>query len=75
MVDSKGNLWIGTFFGGVSRYNGMEFTNFTKDKLIDGVEVSGFFEDRNGDIWFAAENNGYIFIVENRLPIIIKKMA
>ncbi len=39
-------------------YNGIKFTNFTKDKSIDGVEVSGFFEDSNGDIWFAAENNG-----------------
>ena len=26
--------------------------------MISGVEVSGFYEDKNENIWFAAENNG-----------------
>ena len=58
MYDSKGNIWIGTFWGGVSKYDGETFTNYTKDGIIGGVEISGFFEDKNGDIWFGAENNG-----------------
>jgi ligand-binding sensor domain-containing protein len=70
MEDRQGNLWIGTMFGGVSRYSPTSaltagtkqsvasFTNFTKDGVIEGVEVGGFHEDRKGDIWFAAENHG-----------------
>ncbi len=56
--DSKGNLWIGSSFGGVSRYNGKTFENFTKDGVIQGVEVGAFYEDKKGNIWFAAENFG-----------------
>ncbi len=58
MQDSKGNIWIGTMFGGVSRYDGETFTNFTQDGVVDGIEVGGFFEDKTGNIWFAAENYG-----------------
>ena len=58
MIDSKDNLWIGTFWGGVSKYDGKEFINYTKEGVVNGVEVSGFFEDNNGDIWFGVEHNG-----------------
>jgi ligand-binding sensor domain-containing protein len=27
--DTKGNIWIGSFYGGVSRYDGQKFTHFT----------------------------------------------
>jgi ligand-binding sensor domain-containing protein len=56
--DSKGNIWIGTYWGGVSKYDGEKFTNYTKDGIISGDEAGGFFEDNNGDIWFGVENNG-----------------
>ena len=36
MIDSRGNLWIGSFWGGVSKYDGKRFTNFTKDGIIKG---------------------------------------
>lgn len=58
MEDSKGNIWIGTYWGGVSMYDGETFTNFTTDGVISGVEVCGFYEDKKGSIWFAVENNG-----------------
>lgn len=45
-------------FGGISRYDGKSFTNFTKDGVISGVEVGGLYEDDAGSIWFAAENAG-----------------
>ncbi len=74
MEDTKGNIWIGTMFGGVSKFDpsarlrrelsrtlktgGKSFTNYTQDGVIDGIEISGFYEDKRGDIWFAAENHG-----------------
>jgi len=56
--DSKGNIWIGTFNGGVSKYDGSTFSDFTKDGIIDGPETYNFCEDNNGNIWFSAENYG-----------------
>jgi hypothetical protein len=74
LEDSQGNIWIGTMFGGVSKYNpsaepglskgeglrtgGDTFSNFTQDGSVGGVEVGGFYEDKTGTIWFAAENYG-----------------
>ncbi|MBK6892975.1 MAG: hypothetical protein IPH00_07535 [Flavobacteriales bacterium] len=46
----QGNLWIGSSFGGVSRYNGKTFENFTKDGVIEGMEVGAFYEDKKGHL-------------------------
>jgi ligand-binding sensor domain-containing protein len=51
-------MWIGTFYGGVSKFDGKTYTNFTKDGLIEGIETYNFIEDRQGNIWFSAENHG-----------------
>jgi ligand-binding sensor domain-containing protein len=39
-------------------HDGQTFTNFTQDGVISGAEVSGFYEDKKGNIWFASENDG-----------------
>lgn len=54
--DSKGNLWFGTSWAGVYRYEGNTFTNFTtKDGLCSDV-INVIFEDKEGTIWFGTEN-------------------
>lgn len=56
--DTNENLWIGTYYGGVSEYDGIEFKNYTKEGFVKGVEVSGLYEDRDNNIWFSVENQG-----------------
>lgn len=65
--DSKGSIWIGTMFGGLSIVKNSEekagheldkIINPTIDGSIEGEEVYGFFEDENQDMWFSAENHG-----------------
>jgi ligand-binding sensor domain-containing protein len=56
--DKHGNVWIGTFNGGVSRYDGKTYTNFTKDGVIEGVEAYNFCEDSRGNVWFSVEHHG-----------------
>ena len=50
--DREGNLWMGTWGGGVNRHDGQTFTNITtEDGLIDN-RVYACIEDREGNLWF-----------------------
>ena len=56
--DSNGNLWLGTYGGGVSRYNGENFTHFTKDEGLSNNIILSIIEDKKGNIWFGTEEGG-----------------
>jgi len=49
--DSRGLLWIGTKGGGLSKFNGKEFTTYTKDEGLSGDQVYALFEDSKHNIW------------------------
>ena len=56
LCDKNGNLWFGTGGGGVSRYDGKSFTNFSSaNGLIDNV-IRSIVEDRHCNIWFGTSN-------------------
>jgi ligand-binding sensor domain-containing protein len=48
--DSEGYIWIGTK-GGVSRYDGINFVNFSIDEGLPDSRVVDINEDKNGNIW------------------------
>jgi ligand-binding sensor domain-containing protein len=52
LQDRKGNLWIGSWEGGVVRYDGKYFTRFTEKEGLPSNEVWSLLEDRAGNIWF-----------------------
>lgn len=65
VVDSSGNLWIGTAQG-VSEFDGTSFTNYSLSNSI----VSGLTVDKQGNIWDArnhalSEFNGKTWTVYN----------
>ncbi|WMN10948.1 two-component regulator propeller domain-containing protein [Marivirga salinae] len=55
--DSKGNIWAGTYGGGLSKYNPEynQFTNYIHKKgdstSISNNQVRGIEEDHEGNIW------------------------
>jgi len=56
--DRNGNLWFGTYGGGVSKYDGKSFTTFSTDQgLVDNLILS-ITEDRNGNLWFGTDGGG-----------------
>ncbi len=64
--DHDGNIWFTSMtHGGISRYDGHEFTHFnTEDGLPDDMIFSSWV-DRNGGIWFGTLDVGLIHIDGN----------
>src|SRR5688572_22036397 len=57
-TDKKGNIWFGTFGGGVSRYDGKSFTNFTSAQGLANNIIYSIVEDKTGNIWFGTSGGG-----------------
>jgi signal transduction histidine kinase/streptogramin lyase len=58
VIDKKGNLWLGTNGGGVSRYDGKSFTNYTIEHGLTNNSVGSIKEDKNGNLWFGTWGGG-----------------
>ncbi len=70
LADKRGNLWFSTQHGGVSRYipsklpggsnspsvRQSELTAFTQKEGLCGNQIGSAFEDKAGNIWFAANS-------------------
>ena len=54
--DRDGFLWFGTRNGGVSRYDGEAFVNFTTDDGLAHNTVLSIYQDREGFLWFGTDN-------------------
>jgi ligand-binding sensor domain-containing protein len=67
--DKNGNLWFGTFGGGVSRYDGKSFTTFSNSQGLTNNIVKTIAEDNNGNLWIGAENGPAIFDGKSLKPI------
>jgi ligand-binding sensor domain-containing protein/signal transduction histidine kinase len=58
MDDAAGNLWIGYYDGGLSRYRDGRFTFFSKqDGLPEGF-IRGLYLDRKKRLWIATSRGG-----------------
>ncbi len=55
-----GSLWIGTLDGGVSHFEGDEFTNYTVDEGLSSNNIRSIYIDKDDQnvIWVGTENNG-----------------
>jgi len=57
-IDSRENIWLGTYEAGVSVYNGENVISFTKDEGLPNNGILSIVEDNNKNIWFGTDGGG-----------------
>lgn len=58
LMDESGNLWFGTWGGGISRFDGMSFTNFNTAHGLSNNLVHCLVQDDDGNIWIGTDGGG-----------------
>lgn len=58
-----GYVWIGSY-GGLIRYDGTTFRNYSKDGLILSSSIRCLFEDSKGRLWIGTNDRG-VYLYEN----------
>jgi ligand-binding sensor domain-containing protein/serine phosphatase RsbU (regulator of sigma subunit) len=60
LEDSKGNIWIGTAVGSLSKYNGANITHYSDNEGFKNCLIFDLVEDKNGNIWIATDQKGVV---------------
>jgi ligand-binding sensor domain-containing protein len=53
--DSKGNIWVGTWGGGLALFDGKTWRTLTTNDGLASNAVTSFAEDKGGRIWIATD--------------------
>lgn len=56
--DQSGNLWFGSYGGGVSKYDGQYFIHYSKKEGLSDNVVSVIAQDKSGNLWFGTNGGG-----------------
>lgn len=56
-----GHMWIGSY-GGLIRYDGSNFRNFSKEKVIASDSIRSLFEDSQGRLWVGTNDIGVVMM-------------
>ncbi|MEY3344126.1 MAG: hypothetical protein RL090_1810, partial [Bacteroidota bacterium] len=57
-TDQFGNIWFGTFGGGVSKFDGKSFTNYTTAHGLANDNVRSIILDKSNNLWFGTDGGG-----------------
>lgn len=58
LTDSDGDLWIGTFNGGLKRYSNGRFSHWSKDNGLASNSVWSILDNGNGTLWLGTMGGG-----------------
>lgn len=71
VLDRTGALWVGTFEGGLARYENGVWTKFnTSNSGLPGMDVISLAVDSSGNIWIGTDNGlaEYSYGIINQVP-------
>lgn len=57
----RGYLWFGMYGGGLARFDGIQFKNFSTRDGLGNMVVSAIIQDKNGLFWLGTEEGLYSF--------------
>ncbi len=60
---SDGYIWIGSY-GGLIRYDGTHFRNYSAEGAIESSSIRSIFEDSKGRLWIGTNDAG-VYLMEN----------
>ncbi len=63
MQSSDGYIWIGSY-GGLVRYDGTRFRNYSSEGAIESSSIRSIFEDSAGRLWVGTNDDG-VYMMEN----------
>ena len=55
LEDRAGDIWVGTFSGGISRLHNGKFTNYTTREGLSSNRVWAIHQDYQGNLWFGTD--------------------
>jgi signal transduction histidine kinase/ligand-binding sensor domain-containing protein len=58
LTDASGNIWFGTWGGGISKFDGISFTTFNTAHGLSNNLVHCLAQDADGNIWIGTEGGG-----------------
>jgi len=61
LEDSRGFIWIGTYGGGLSRFNGRQFETFDRTRGLTSERVASIYEDKDNILWIGTYAGVYKF--------------
>ncbi len=56
--DHKNNMWLGTQEGGITCFDGKQFTNYSTEEGLINNDVTALCSDDNGNIWIGTYSYG-----------------
>lgn len=66
---SDGYIWIGSY-GGLIRYDGVNFTNYSTEGRIESSSIRSLFQDSKGWIWIGTNEDGmYVYKSDSFIKI------
>ncbi len=73
--DSKGNLWIPTYGGGISKYNGKVFKNYGLNNGLSNLVTRTIAEYKNDDILIGTIGSGLFCLKNDTIIPLLKKLS